>query len=78
MVTQVSQLIEDITNASIAQTRGLEDINTEIGQMNRITQSNATISEESASASHELSSQANQLNEYVKTLVNIVEGERTT
>ncbi len=64
-VKKVNDLIGDIAAASTEQTQGIEQINDALGQIDNVTQSNTTNAEESASASEELSSQADHLRQMV-------------
>ncbi len=64
-IQKTSQLIQEITSASIEQNAGAEQINSSIQQLNMITQQNASSSEEMAIGAEELSSQAKGLNEAV-------------
>jgi len=60
-ISKVGDLIGDIAAASNEQAQGIEQVNIAVAQMNRVTQSNAANSEESASAAEQLSSQAADL-----------------
>jgi len=71
-VNKVAQLIAEVSAASQEQSQGIEQVNTAIAQMDRVTQSNAANAEESASASEELSGQAQGLNAMVAELVAVV------
>jgi len=71
---KVNDLVGEIAAASGEQAQGIEQINTAVGQMDSVTQSNAANAEESASAAEELSSQAEQLNMMVVQLRNVVGG----
>ena len=64
----------DWSAASGEQAQGIEQVNTAVTQMDKVTQSNAANAEESASASEELSAQSRELNDMVATLVQIVGG----
>jgi methyl-accepting chemotaxis protein len=75
-VDKVSQLISEVSAASSEQSQGIDQVNTAVAQMDKVTQSNAANAEESASASEELSSQAQQLNAMVIELVSVVEGKK--
>ena len=55
---KVSELVDEITAASSEQAQGIEQITKAISQMDQVTQSTASNAEESASASEELSAQA--------------------
>ena len=72
----VSGLISEITTATNEQAQGVEQVNTAMAQMDKITQENAAAAEESASASEELSSQAEQLHGTVEELTLLVEGAK--
>ena len=58
---KVDNLITEIAAASQEQAQGIEQVNTGVAQMDKVTQQNAANAEESASASEELSSQAQEL-----------------
>ncbi len=74
-VHKLSQLIGEVSAASDEQSKGIEQIGTAVTEMDKLTQSNASNAEESASASEELFAQAKELGEMVNTLVGIVKGE---
>jgi methyl-accepting chemotaxis protein len=76
--SQVSSLVSEIYAASDEQARGIEQINTAMGQMDNVTQNVAANAEESASASEELSSQANELQSMVNVLIGIIDGNSTS
>lgn len=71
---KVSELLSEIAVASQEQSQGIEQITKAIKQMEQVVQANASTSEESASASRELSSQADSVKEIVNTLFVMVEG----
>ena len=73
-VHKLSQLIGEVSSASTEQAKGIEQIGTAVTQMDKLTQSNAANAEESASASEELSAQANELNDIVDSLILMVKG----
>jgi methyl-accepting chemotaxis protein len=54
-------LIEDIATASNEQARGIEQVNSAVAKMNRVTQQSAAHAEESAAAAEWLSNQAAEL-----------------
>ncbi len=74
-VEKVTQVITEVAAASNEQAQGIEQINIAVAQMDKVTQSNASNSEESASASQELTSQAKELNYMVENLMAIVGGD---
>ena len=65
-------LSSQIADASAEQTEGVDQINVAVAEMDKVTQTNAAISEESAAADEELSHQAHKLNDLVQELANIV------
>lgn len=73
-VQKVTHLIGDVSSASDQQAQGIDQINTAVAQMDKVVQSNAANSEESAAASEELSSQAIELMDMVNVLVRIARG----
>lgn len=76
-VTKVSDLVNGITQASQEQAQGVEQVNTAVAQMDKVTQQNAASAEESASAAQELSAQAATLKNMVADLVQLVGGSAT-
>ena len=58
---QVDALVAEVSTASVEQSHGIEQINAAIGQLDKVTQSNAANAEETASASEELSAQSEDL-----------------
>jgi methyl-accepting chemotaxis protein len=64
-ILKTSQLVQEITSASIEQNTGADQINSAIQQLNVVTQQNAAASEEMATSSEELSTQAESLREVV-------------
>ena len=67
-------LINEISAASNEQAQGVDQVNTAVAQMDKVTQTNAANAEESASAAEELSAQASQLSSLVGELNMIVTG----
>ncbi|MCC8116531.1 MAG: methyl-accepting chemotaxis protein [Planctomycetes bacterium] len=70
----VARLIGEITSATNEQAQGVDQVNTAVAQMDKVTQSNAASAEEAASAAEELSAQAGALNGMVEDLVVLVKG----
>ncbi|MEO6003846.1 MAG: methyl-accepting chemotaxis protein [Opitutus sp.] len=81
-VRQMDELVGEIAVASTEQSQGINQVNSAVSAMDRITQANAAGAEESASAAMELTSQSTQLEALVlelRTLVGVrAEGERTS
>lgn len=75
---QVDELAAEVANASREQTQGITQINVAVGQMDKVTQSNAASAEESAAAAQELSSQAETMKQAVAELMRLVGGEQMT
>ena len=57
-VAQVKGMIEEVREASLQQTQGIDQVSQTIAQMERVTQTTAATAEESAAASEELNAQA--------------------
>ena len=74
---KVDQLVAEIAAASTEQAQGIAEINSAMGEIDQVTQSNAASAEESASAAEELTSQAEELRRLVRQLRGIV-GSGTT
>jgi methyl-accepting chemotaxis protein len=72
---EVDGVVGQITEASKEQNAGLEQINSAINLMNQVTQANAAGSEETASASEELTAQSIELRAGVDVLVKLVNGK---
>ena len=70
----LNTLIGEIRGASEEQARGIDQINSAISQMDRVTQKNAATAEESSSSSEQLSAQADELKLIVRDLIALVEG----
>jgi methyl-accepting chemotaxis protein len=60
LVRKLDGHIVEIATASSEQAQGIEQVNTAVSQMDKLTQSNAAAAEESASAAEEMSAQARQ------------------
>ena len=71
-VTSVAELLHGIAKASGEQAQGVDQINTAVSQLDRVTQQNAAGAEESASASEHLSAQSVALDSIVSELSAIV------
>ena len=73
-VSKTAELVGEISAASTEQAQGIDQINTAVSQMDKVTQQNAANAEESASASEELSTQTEQMKSIVEDLVKLVNG----
>jgi methyl-accepting chemotaxis protein len=70
--SKVGDLVGEISAASNEQAQGIEQVNTAVAEMDKVTQQNAANAEESASASEEMSAQAEQMKAIVGELVALV------
>jgi methyl-accepting chemotaxis protein len=73
-VAKVTELINGISRASEEQAQGVDQVNTAVSQMDKVTQQNASGAEESASAAEELTAQAAATKGFVEELVTLVRG----
>ncbi len=71
---KVDAYVAEIAQASQEQNQGIGQVNTAVGQMDKVTQSNASNAEETAAAATELNSQAATLLEAVSGLQKLVGG----
>lgn len=60
-IEKTAELVQEITNSSVEQARGAEQINASIQQLDTVIQQNASSAEEMASMAEELSSQAEMM-----------------
>ncbi len=74
-IRQVDELVAEVAGASREQTQGVTQINSAVGQMDKVTQSNAASAEESASAAEQLNAQAETMKGSVTELLNLVDGQ---
>ncbi|MEN6575589.1 MAG: methyl-accepting chemotaxis protein [Phycisphaerales bacterium] len=73
-IGKTTDLISEIAAASKEQAQGIDQVNTAIAQMDKVTQQNAANAEESASASEQLTAQAESMNDMVNELAVLVGG----
>jgi methyl-accepting chemotaxis protein len=73
-VRQVDELVAEVANASREQTEGIAQINIAVGQMDKVTQSNAASAEEGAAAAVELNYLAEAMKQSVAELNQLVGG----
>ncbi len=71
---KVAELIAEIAAASSEQAQGINQINTAVTEMDRLTQQNAAGAQESASASQELHAHAEHLQSLVRDLEALLGG----
>jgi methyl-accepting chemotaxis protein len=72
--TEVKTLVDEVNLGSQKQARGIDQISKAVAQMDQVTQGTAASAEQSASASEELSAQAQALNHIVSALGTLVGG----
>jgi methyl-accepting chemotaxis protein len=72
---QVDELAAEVAGASQEQTQGITQINSAVGQMDKVTQSNAASAQESAAAAQELNAQAVVMQESIGELLKLVGGD---
>lgn len=76
-VTRVTNIMSEITSASDEQRRGIEQIGVAVTEMDRVTQQDAALVEQSAAAAASLEEQASRLTQAV-SVFNIQAGELKT
>jgi len=64
-IRRVTDIMAEISAASIEQTSGIEQINLAVAQMDQVTQQNASLVEEAAAAAESLNDQAGKLDDIV-------------
>jgi hypothetical protein len=72
--SKISHLVDEISEASQEQAQGIDQVTRAISEMDKVSQSNAANSEQSAAATEELAAQAMQIKGYVQGLMTIVGG----
>ncbi|HYP16477.1 MAG TPA: methyl-accepting chemotaxis protein [Opitutus sp.] len=75
---KVDTLVAEIATASQEQSQGIAQVNTTVGQMDKVTQSNAGNAEETAAAAEELSAQAVAMQDAVADLRRLIDGGHPT
>ena len=71
---KVAELLAEIAAASKEQSQGIDQVNTAVEDVDKVTQQNAAHAEESSSAAVELSSQAGQMKVMVEDLLGLIGG----
>ncbi len=71
---KVGQLVNEIAAACAEQSQGIDQISKAMGELDKVTQQNAANAEESASASEEMTAQANQMKTIVMDMRLLVHG----
>ncbi|HEY9154238.1 MAG TPA: methyl-accepting chemotaxis protein, partial [Opitutaceae bacterium] len=73
-IRSIDRLVSEVAVASREQTQGINQVNTAVSEMDKVTQSTSATAQETASAAAELNAQATALNEEVAHLLMLVEG----
>lgn len=74
-IRSVDDIVGEISTACSEQNQGIGQINVAVAQMDKVTQSNAASSEQSASAATELHTQSSALRDSVNRLMNLTGGK---
>jgi len=74
---KMDALVAEIATASNEQTQGIDQVNTAVSQMDKVTQANAASAEETAAAAEELSAQAIAMQEATTELRALVGGAQS-
>ena len=74
--SKVGELVEEIAAASSEQAQGIDQVNTAVVEMDKVTQQNAANAEESASSAEEMRAQAVKMMEVVKALTELASGSK--
>jgi methyl-accepting chemotaxis protein len=76
-IKNLAVLINEVSAASSEQSRGIEQINSAVVEMDKVTQRTSATAEESASASEELSSQTTEMQSIVQLLKHLTGVEKS-
>jgi methyl-accepting chemotaxis protein len=71
-ITSVTSMAQEINVASEEQSKGVGEINAAVSQLEKVTQSNATASQQVAGAAHSLKDQADHLAKNVESLTDLM------
>jgi len=69
-------LVSEVSNASVEQSQGIEQVNMAIASINQVTQNISAVSEESASTAEELSALSLQLKQFADSLYELISGKK--
>jgi methyl-accepting chemotaxis protein len=73
---QVDELVAEVSSASKEQSQGIAQINVAVGQIDQVTQRNASTAEECAAAAEELNGQAAAMKSTLDELLKLLGGSR--
>ncbi|WAC60188.1 methyl-accepting chemotaxis protein [Brevundimonas sp. SL130] len=74
-VRDISALVSEIASATVEQASGLDEVNTAVTQMDRFTQQNAAMVEESTAASHSIRAETDRLRSKVSLFKAVADDE---
>ncbi len=77
-ISNVSRMVNEISSASKEQTQGVREITKAIAQLDQVTHQNTANASQSANAAGNLSSEAEQLNSLVQSLVQTIDGDKSS
>ena len=72
---RLNEMIAEIAQASNEQSQGIAQINNAVSHMDKVTQANASLAQETAGSSEELGVQAEQVKQAVAELMRMVQGD---
>lgn len=72
---RLNEMIAEIAQASNEQSQGIAQINNAVSHMDKVTQGNASLAQETAASSEELRVQAEQVKQAVAELMRMVQGD---
>jgi methyl-accepting chemotaxis protein len=75
---KMKELVDEINLGSVEQARGIDQISRSMSQMEQVTQSNASTSEQTSAAAQQMAAQAEAMRETVGRLEHLVDGSRST
>jgi methyl-accepting chemotaxis protein len=76
-IRKLDEMLAGIAQASHEQSDGINQLNSTVAGMDRVTQSNAALGQQSAASSEELKTQADQVQAAVGDLMTMVDGRRS-
>jgi methyl-accepting chemotaxis protein len=76
-IRKLDQMLSGIAQASHEQSDGINQLNSTVAGMDKVTQSNAALGQQSAASSDELKTQADQVQAAVEDLMKMVDGGRS-
>ncbi|HSR35931.1 MAG TPA: methyl-accepting chemotaxis protein [Desulfurivibrionaceae bacterium] len=73
---KTAEILAEIASASKEQSTGITQVSKAIHELDEVTQHNAADADQSSHVAHELETQARQLNEYMRGLIELVRGKQ--